>query len=164
MFDNLRTFKYESMEGPNVMICGPPGTEPGPELSVAQMDRNESLVYSRSSTSLASKPSPLQNMMIPEKDTAKQVYRVFACAPEDNVGRCTRARTNTFMAPALRKVGPYLRRESDSSVSDSEFSDSDEEEEYMIGPTTERFRGLHRNKKNIPPKPAPLKVRNYTLN
>ena len=133
-----RILECENMEEPDVVICGPPGTEPGPGMSIVHMERNESLVYSRSSTALSSKSSSLQNFMIPAKDIPKGSCEVGVCVPEEGIRaalRCTRARRNMFRAP--KKIISYSESETDSNADTTSPSDLSESEEETTTRLTE---------------------------
>ena len=65
----------------HVVVCGPYGTEPIPDISKARYDDNESLVYSRISLALSPlvgyPPSRNQVQSIPPKDTPRVRAEVY---------------------------------------------------------------------------------------
>ena len=153
----------------DVVVCGPPGTEPRHGLSRTRFDREESVVYSRSSISLSSEPSPLEQDMIPLKDTPKELLTVEVCVRDEDVRsalRCTRARTNMFNKATRRKS--LLESESESSEEMSSCSDLSESSEEASTRLRENFKSMKRNRradhlsKTKPPpvRPPPLKVCN----
>ena len=148
----------EDLLRPGVVVCGPPGTEPKPGFSRTRLDSNESLVYSRSSTALASKPSPFQKYVIPSKDIQKEMCQVDIYVPEEQlatISRCTRSRTNMFRTPKWKES--FSSSESESSIELASGTESEEEE--TVRRKDERIRHSGRSKGR--PKPAPLKVGNF---
>ena len=164
--------EHETMEVPaetDVVVCGPPGTEPRHGFSRTRFDHEESVVYSRSSTSLSSEPSPLEQYMIPLKDTPKELLTVEVCVRDEDIRsalRCTRARTNMFNRATRKKS--HLESESDSSEETSSFSDSAESSEEVSTRLRENVKSMNRNRcadqpsKTKPPpvRPPPIKVCN----
>ena len=65
-----------------VIVCGPPGTEPVPNISRTRFDEDESLVYSRVSLDMSISPGYIHKSgcisHIPPKDTPRKRAEVFA--------------------------------------------------------------------------------------
>lgn len=147
---------------PGVVVCGPPGTEPKPGFSRTRWDSNESLVYSRSSTSLASEVSPFQKYVIPSKDVPRKMCKVDIFVPNEQLKvatRCTRSRTTMFRTKTRRESS---ETESGSSVELTSGSDvTESEEEDAFSKRRQRTRRRDRRKGKL--RPPPLKVGNVCL-
>lgn len=151
---------------PGVVVCGPPGTEPKPGFSRTRLDSNESLVYSRSSTAIASETSPFQKYVIPFKDMPKRMCQVDIYVPKKQLAvatRCTRSRTSMFRTKTRRESS---ESESECSVELTSGSDVTESEEEETGGRRkrriERLRRRDRQRRKPRP-PSPLKVGNFCL-
>ena len=115
---------------PEVVVCGPPGTEPKPGFSRTRLDSNESLVYSRSSTALVSEASPFQKYVIPQKDVPKKMCQVDIFIPEEQlaaVSRCTRSRTNMFRSQKWKESSESGSESSTELTSGTDVTESEEE-------------------------------------
>ena len=115
-----------AVQYPGIVVCGPPGTEPTPGISNTRLDHHESVVYSRSSTSLSSEPSPFHQYVVPLKDTERELFEVEISTPSEQdcpVYRRTRARTSMFQPPS--KVS-YVESDSESSSNDSDMTKGDD--------------------------------------
>ena len=150
---------------PGVVICGPPGTEPKPGFSRTRLDSNESLVYSRSSTALASEASPFQKYVIPSKDMPKKMCEVDVFVPKEQltaVTRCTRSRTSMFRTRIQKESS---ESESESSVELTSGSNvTESEEEVTVARRKRRIeRTRRRDRRKSKPRPPPLKVGNFCL-
>ena len=138
---------------PQVVVCGPPGTEPKHGLSRTRFDREESLVYSRTSTSLVCDPSPLQQYVIPPKDTPKETVAVDVCVGYHGTMptlRCTRARTKLFKKATKRVSDSESESDSITSEELSSASDSTESEDEFGARLTESLKRMNRSKRVQP--------------
>ena len=142
---------------PEVVVCGPPGTEPKSGFSRTRWDSNESLVYSRSSTALTLEVSPFQKFVIPSKDVPRKTCKVDVFVPKEQLIRCTRSTTSMFKSKTRRASSESESESSLEHTSDSDVTESEGEETVSRRRRRiERTRRRDRRKGKL--RPPPLKV------